>query len=240
MDVQQLEYQAPLLESPRARPGKPPVAPEADLARGDRDWSLIDALRQREPIAAERLVATYGDHAYRVAIRITGNAQDAEEVVQDAFWSVVRNIDSFRGTAAFGCWLYRIVANAAYHTRRRGHGRRRDRSPAEASPMFDRDGRHQEAVADWSARLDTPSPLSELRLVLTAIDELPPEYRTLVVLRDVEGLSHREISEVLGITVSCAKTRVHRARLFLRQQLAEYLAPRPGRARSNLSKGVKQ
>src|SRR5712664_1956749 len=100
MDVQQLEYQAPLLESPRARPGKPPVAPEADLARGDRDWSLIDALRQREPIAAE-------------------------EVVQDAFWSVVRKIDSFRGAAAFGSWLYRIVVNAAYHTRRRGHGRRR-------------------------------------------------------------------------------------------------------------------
>jgi RNA polymerase sigma-70 factor (ECF subfamily) len=205
---------APLVESPRARPGKPPAAPEADLARGDRNWSLIDALRQGEPIAAERLVATYGDHAYRVAIRITGNAQDAEEVVQDAFWSVVRNIDSFRGTAAFGSWLYRIVANAAYHTRRRGHGRRRDRSLAEASPMFDRDGRHQEAVVDWSARLDTPSPLSEL--VLTAIDELPPEYRTLAVLRDVEGLSHREIGEILGITVACAKTRVHRARLFLR------------------------
>jgi len=240
MDVQQLEYQAPLLESPRARPGKPPVAPEADLARGDRDWSLIDALRQREPIAAERLVATYGDHAYRVAIRITGNAQDAEEVVQDAFWSVVRKIDSFRGAAAFGSWLYRIVVNAAYHTRRRGHGRRRDRALAEASPVLDRDGRHQEPVADWSARLDNPSAQSELRLVLTAIDELPPEYRTLVVLRDVEGLSHREISEVLGITVSCAKTRVHRARLFLRQQLAEYLAPRPGRARSSLSKGVKQ
>jgi len=153
---------------------------------------------------------------------------------------VVRKIDSFRGAAAFGSWLYRIVVNAAYHTRRRGHGRRRDRALAEASPVLDRDGRHQEPVADWSARLDNPSAQSELRLVLTAIDELPPEYRTLVVLRDVEGLSHREISEVLGITVSCAKTRVHRARLFLRQQLAEYLAPRPGRARSNLSKGVKQ
>ena len=174
-----------------------------------------------------------------MAIRITGNAQDAEEVVQDAFWSVVRNIDSFRGAAAFGSWIYRIVANAAYHTRRRGHGRRRDRSLAEASPVFDRDGRHQEAVADWLARLDNPSALSELRLVLTAIDELPPEYRTLAVLRDVEGLSHRGIGEVLVITVACAKTRVHRARLFLRQQLAEYLAPPPGRTRPCLGQGVK-
>jgi len=239
MDVQQLEYQAPLVESTRAQPGKPPVAPEADLARGDGDWSLIDALRRREPTAAERLVSTYGDPAYRLAIRITGNAQDAEEVVQDAFWSVVRKIDSFRGAAAFGSWFYRIVANAAYDTRRRGHGRHRDRSLAEASPVFDENGRHREAVADWSARLDNPSVESELRLLLTAIDELPLEYRAVVVLHDVEGLSHREIGEVLGITVACAKTRVHRARLFLRQQLAGYMAPGPGRARSSLSKGVK-
>jgi RNA polymerase sigma factor (sigma-70 family) len=226
MDVQQLE--APLVESPRAQPGKSPVAPEADLARGDGDWSLIDALRRREPTAAERLVSTYGDRAYRLAIRITGNAQDAEEVVQDAFWSVVRKIDSFRGAATFGSWLYRIVANAAYGTHRRRHGRYWSRSLAEAPPVFDEDGRHHEAVADWSARLDNPSVQSDLRLVLTAaIDGLPLEYRAVVVLYDVEGLSHREIGEVLGITVACAKTRVRRARLRLRQQLAGYMAARP-------------
>jgi|RhiMetdeSRZDD1v2_1073273.scaffolds.fasta_scaffold11333_7 RNA polymerase sigma-70 factor (ECF subfamily) len=230
MDVQQLEYQAPFVESLRAGPGKPPVAPEADLARGDEDWSLVDALRRREPTAAERLVAAYGDRAYRLAIRITGNVQDAEEVVQDAFWSVVRKIDSFRGAAAFGSWLYRIVANAAYSTRRRGRARQRDRSLAEASPVFDEDGRHHDAVDDWSARLNNPSAKSELRLVLTAIDALPLDYRAVVVLRDVEGLSHREIGEILGITVACAKTRVHRARLCLRQQLAAHMAPKPGRA----------
>src|SRR5260370_7540323 len=97
MDVQQLEYQAPLRESPRARPGKPPVAPEADLARGDRDWSLIDALPQREPIAPERLVATYGDHAYRVALRIPRNAQDPQQHPQHPSWCVLRPIAPFTG-----------------------------------------------------------------------------------------------------------------------------------------------
>ena len=80
----------------------------------DRDLGLLEALRLHDPTAAERLVATYGDRAYRLATSITGNEQDAEEVVQDAFWTVVRKIETFRGESAFGSWLYRIVANAAY------------------------------------------------------------------------------------------------------------------------------
>ncbi|PYO55689.1 MAG: RNA polymerase subunit sigma-70, partial [Candidatus Rokuibacteriota bacterium] len=82
--------------------------------RVDRDRALVEALRRREPTAADRLVATYGDRAYRLATRITRSAEDAEEVVQDAFWSVIRQIDTFRGESALGSWLYRIVANAAY------------------------------------------------------------------------------------------------------------------------------
>ena len=82
--------------------------------RADRDLTLLEALRRREPTAAERLLTTYGERAYRLAVGITGNGPDAEEVVQDALWSVVRKINTFRGESAFGSWLYRIVANAAY------------------------------------------------------------------------------------------------------------------------------
>src|SRR5438132_10115549 len=89
----------------------------AHQRRADRDLDLLDALRRREPMAAECLVTRYGERAYRLARRITGNGQDAEEVVQDAFWTVVRKIDTFRGESAFGSWLYRIVANAAYQAR---------------------------------------------------------------------------------------------------------------------------
>ena len=79
----------------------------------DRDTALLEALRRGETNAAERLVATFGNRAYRLAITITDNPQDAEEAVQDAFCNVIRKIDTFRGDAALGSWIYRITANAA-------------------------------------------------------------------------------------------------------------------------------
>src|SRR4030081_1043548 len=83
--------------------------------RQDGERALVEAPRHREPMAAERLITRYGQRAYRLASRISGNDQDAEEVVQDALCTVVRKIDTFRAESAFGSWLYRIVANAAYH-----------------------------------------------------------------------------------------------------------------------------
>src|ERR1700752_2187128 len=94
--------------------------------RADRDRDLLDALRCHEPMAAERLATRYGERAYRLARRITGNGQDAEEVVQDAFWTVVRKIDTFRDESAFGSWLYRIVTNASYQKLRRSPSSRRE------------------------------------------------------------------------------------------------------------------
>jgi RNA polymerase sigma-70 factor (ECF subfamily) len=184
------------------------------------------ALQSGDASAGEYLVAHYGDRAYRLAIGITRNAQDAEEAVQDAFWNIIRKIGTFRGDSALGSWIYRIVFNAAYQ-KLRSRARRCDAiSLDEMLPNFDEHARHVDSIADWSGAVDDPAVQSELRSVLTAaLDELPPEYRAVVVLRDVEGLSHRDIGEVLGITVASAKTRVHRARLFLRKRLTEYMAP---------------
>jgi len=190
--------------------------------RADRDLDLLEALRRHEPTAAERLVTTYGERAYRLATSITGNKQDAEEVVQDAFWTAVRKIETFRGESAFGSWLYRIVANAAYQKLRGRQSRDRDLPLDEALPAFDARGRHVGPIADWSARVDDHSVQTELRVALTsAIDELPPVARTVLVLRDVEGLSNLEIAEALGLSVPIVKSRVHRARLFLRKQLGD-------------------
>ena len=192
----------------------------------DRDLDLLEALRLHEPTAAERLVATYGERAYRLATSITGNEQDAEEVVQDAFWTVVRKIETFRGESAFGSWLYRIVANAAYQKLRGWRSRGRDLSLEEVLPSFDAQGGHVGPIADWSARVDDPSVQTELRMALTAaIDELHPVSRTVLVLRDVEGLSNCEIAEALGLSIPVVKARLHRARLFLRKQLGEALTP---------------
>src|SRR3989475_3042393 len=192
----------------------------------DRDRQLVEALRSREPAAAECLVAKYGDRAYRLATGIAGNSQGAEEVVQDAFWTVVRKIDTFRGESAFGSWVYRIVANAAYQKLRGRQSRRRELSLDEVLPFFDEDGRHVAPMADWSPRVDDPSVQAELRMALTsAIDELPAAYRTVLVLRDVEGRSNLEIAEGLGLSVPVVKTRVHRARLFLRKRLGHAMTP---------------
>ena len=105
---------------------EPDTSAVADGRRADRDLALLEALRRHESTAAERLLTTYGERAYRLAVGITGNEQDAEEVVQDALWSVVRKIDTFRGESAFGSWLYRVVANAAYQKLRGRQGQRRD------------------------------------------------------------------------------------------------------------------
>jgi len=193
-----------------------------DSAAVPRDRRLVEALRRGDPNAADHLITTYGDRAYRLAIRITGNRQDAEEVVQDAFWTVVRKIETFRGEAAFGSWLYRIIANAAYQKIRSRRGRPSDLSLDEVLPFFDEEGRHVASGADWSMRVDGESLPPDLRIALTsALDELPADYRSVVVLRDIEGLSNVEIAEALGLSVPNVKTRVHRARLFLRKRLTD-------------------
>jgi RNA polymerase sigma-70 factor (ECF subfamily) len=224
MKVEQLEYEGTLTATPHAQFDVVPD-PEATPASADRDWRLVSALRLRKPTAADRLVATYGDRAYRLAVRITGSEQDAEEAVQDAFWSVVRKIDTFRGDSAFGSWVYRIVTNAAYETMRRRPQALVDISLDEVLPPFDEQGRHAGMLGDWSSRLDDPAVQTELRNVLSsAVSELPAHYRTVIVLHDVEGLSMAEVADALGITVPAVKTRAHRARLLLRKRLSTFMA----------------
>ena len=124
-----------------------------------RDEELLEGLRRREPAAAEHLVLAYWDRAYRLAAQITRDVQDAEEVIQEALWAVVRKIDSFRGKSAFGTWLFRIVANAAYQKRRSRQSRRRDVpwDEAKAVSMFDGQGYHVVSMSAWSPCVDDHS-----------------------------------------------------------------------------------
>jgi RNA polymerase sigma-70 factor, ECF subfamily len=190
----------------------------------DRDASLVERLRRHEEGAAEALVAQYGDRSYRLAMRITNNSSDAEEVVQDALWAAARKIDTFRGTAAFGSWVYRITANAAYQKRRDRRGDRNETSWEDLASTRDETGRPVQSVTDWSPLLHDPALQAELQAVLrSAIDELPDEHRATFLLHDVEGLSNPEVAEALQITTATVKSRVHRARLFLRGRLSIYL-----------------
>jgi RNA polymerase sigma-70 factor (ECF subfamily) len=193
-------------------------------SRTDRDAELVEALRRGEPGAMERLVETYADRAYRLTFRITGSKEDAEEATQDALWAAGRKINTFKGDSAFGSWLYRIAANAAYMKLRARKAKAREIAIEDVLPALDDGGLHFEPMDDWSPRVDDRALNDELREVLdSAIAELPPEYRTALVLHDVEGLPNPDVAEALGISLPAVKSRIHRSRLYLRKRLSEYL-----------------
>lgn len=201
--------------APRHRPSPSPVP--------DPDAALIESLRRHEESAVETLVAAYAGRVFRLALRITGNTPDAEEVVQDALWSATSKVETFRGSSALGSWIYRIAANAAYQKRRARRHERQETSWEDWSIALDEASRMVPVGVDWSPRLEDPALQSELQSVLrAAIDELPNEHRATFLLHDVEGLSNPEIASTLHIKTA-VKSRVHRARLFLRGRLAVYL-----------------
>jgi RNA polymerase sigma-70 factor (ECF subfamily) len=196
----------------------------APVPRVDADAELVEALRREDPDAADRLVERYGDRVYRLAMRITGLKEDAEEAAQDALWTVARKVHMFKGESAFGSWIYRITANAAYQKLRTRRQKAPEIALEDVLPSLDGDGRHFEPMDDWSNRVDEQALQGELRRVLQqAIDGLPADYRTALVLHDVEGLSNPDIAEALNISLPAVKSRVHRSRLFVRKQLADYL-----------------
>ena len=190
----------------------------------DGDAGLVEALRRDDPEAPELLVERFGDRVYRLALRITGSNEDAEEAAQDALWTAARKIQMFKGESAFGSWLYRITANAAYQKLRARRAKAAEIALDDVLPALDQDGRHFEPMDDWSNRVDEHALQGELRRVLAdAIDALPPDYRTALVMHDVEGLSNPDIADALGISLPAVKSRVHRSRLFVRKRLADYM-----------------
>ena len=129
------------------------------------DERLHQELLAQSPEAVEELVARFGSRIYRLALRITGRPEDAQEVAQDALWTVVRKIDTFKGEAALGSWIYRITANAAYQ-KLRGRRGKEEVSWDALLPTFDADGHHAEPIRDFTTVFEDPAiqhmPLDEL------------------------------------------------------------------------------
>src|ERR1700682_5512440 len=231
-----MDRTASLVDRTYQEPGVDEQPPRFPRKAIDPDAALVAQLRREDAGAAEALVGAYADRVYRLAIRITGNASDAEEVVQDALWTASRKIDTFRGAAAFGSWVYRITANTAYEKLRRRRSRRNEVSWEDLAPTFDEKGQHVEVAVDWSGRLKDPAIETELKSLLSAaINELPADHRTAFLLHDVDGLSNPEIAQTLHVKLGTVKSRVHRARLFLRRRLADYMGGAFGGARGTES-----
>ncbi|MCI0370977.1 MAG: sigma-70 family RNA polymerase sigma factor [candidate division NC10 bacterium] len=194
------------------------------------DAELVERLKRGDEAAFTALLRRHQAKVYRLAMNMTRNPQDAEEVTQDVFLAVYRKIGGFDGRAAFSTWLYRVASNAAL-MKLRGRRGGPHLSIEEEGPAFTPDGHHARPVADWSELPEDRLLSGERRRVLEqAIETLPPDYRAAVVLRDIEGLSNQEVAEILGATVLAVKSRLHRARLTLRERLATYFEARRARA----------
>jgi RNA polymerase sigma-70 factor, ECF subfamily len=190
--------------------------------------ALIDRLRAGEVTALETLMERYTDRVYRLARGVTRNTADAEEIVQDVFLRLFRKIDGFDGRAALSTWIYRITVNAAL-SKRRGKAKELEVPLESDLPTFKPDG-HREGdrsfvLADWSPTPEDRLLSGEAREVLSrALDDLPDTYRTVLVLRDVEELSTEETAELIGESIASVKSRLHRARMALRERLTRALA----------------
>jgi RNA polymerase sigma-70 factor (ECF subfamily) len=195
------------------------------------DRSLLARAATGDAVALEALMSRYAARIYRLAYGITRNAADAEEVVQDVFLQVVHKGERFEGRAAPSSWIYRITTNVSLN-KRRGKRHQLETSLDELLPRYKADG-HRDGdraflVADWSETPERDLLSGESRRILEdAIDRLPEHYRAVLVLRDVEELSNEEVAQIVGDTVAAVKTRLHRARMAMREHLTQRLGARP-------------
>ena len=183
---------------------------------------LVDLARRGNAAAFEQVLDRHQERVLRVAYSILRNPMDTEEVTQDVFLTVFEKIDSFRGDSSFSTWIHRITVNAALMRKRRNHSRK-DILLEEVMPIFAENGHIAADVPDWSEQASNPALQSEARTVIqAAVDQLDEKYQAVFLLRDVEGLSSEDTAGILELSIPAVKSRLHRARLFLRRELADY------------------
>ena len=184
----------------------PQIAPaEADLVR---------RLKAGDDRAFEELVRTLTGRLLAVARRVSRNESDAEDAVQEAFLSAFKAIGSFDGRSTLSTWLHRIVVNAALMKARKAQ-HRHETSIESLLPKFE-NGDHAETPQRWKRVTSGEGERIETKkAVWQALDKLPDEYRTVIVLRDIEGMESKEVAASLGISDALARQRLHRARLAL-------------------------
>lgn len=188
---------------------------------GENTRNLIDRLKAHDPTAVADLSASYSSKIYQLAFRYLKNREDAEEVAQDVLLKVYQKIDAFRGDAALSSWIYRITFNAAMSRLREF----KQNLPSVPELTHDNDTLQpvKREVVDWSPLADEEVFRGEMRRTLVrALKEMPLLYRAPVMLRDVQGLTTEEASAILHVKEQTLKSRLHRGRLMLREQLSTF------------------
>ncbi len=194
---------------------------EATTTRSDLE--LFEAAKANDYRAFEEIVRRYHDRVYRLAFGMTKSAPEAQEVVQDTFLSLFKSLSSFRADSAPSSWIFRIAANSALMRLRTK--RRKPLLSLEDLPENGPGEREQGLwpAGDWSRQPEDKLLSRELAEHLwAAIAQLPEKYRLVLLLREVQGFNNEQIAETLGLTVPTVKARLHRSRLFVRDQLDRY------------------
>jgi RNA polymerase sigma-70 factor (ECF subfamily) len=193
------------------------------------DLDLVRRIKAGDDQAFEEMVKRYHARVYSLSYGVLRNPQDAEEATQDAFLTLYRKIGTFDESRKFFSWFYRVALNSAY-----SRARRRPALPTIAIedrlPKFSGDGHFAAEVPDWSVAIEDDVAARELAARAGEfIGELPPAYRDVIWMNDVEGMAPPEIAETLEISIPAFKSRLHRARLYVRQRLSE-ISSTPNRA----------
>jgi len=166
------------------------------------------------------IISRYETKVHNLSMRLTRNQEDAEEVLQDVFITVYRKIASFEGKAKFSSWLYRITVNAAFMKLRK---KKQDRTVSieEMLPTIVNQSTTKEH--GFGSQSDSLTMNNQIREALeNAIGRLPDEYRAVFVLRDVDGLSNKEVGDILNLSIPAVKSRLHRSRIMLRKKLKKF------------------
>jgi RNA polymerase sigma-70 factor (ECF subfamily) len=183
------------------------------------DLELIVEFQKGDQQSFEELISRYSNKVFSLASRLTRNPEDAEEVLQDVFVTVHRKIAGFEGKSSFSSWLYRVTVNAAFMKLRK-------RKQEQTIPLEELVQQAQVVPAlksPESSFVDSQSIRNEMLEALeAAIRKLPDDYRPVFILRDVDGLTSREVSKILDLTVPAVKSRLHRSRLMLRRRLNRF------------------
>jgi RNA polymerase sigma-70 factor (ECF subfamily) len=188
------------------------------------DGQLVARLKQGESAAFDEIVRRYELKVFNLARGLTHNEDDALDAMQDCFLSVFKSIGRFKEESSLSTWIYRIAMNSALMRIRKRKNADRTVSIDEYMPSFDEDGHRVAVVPDWHPAVDQLLLNKELGDLLRQwIAELPPEYRTVFVMRDQEGLANEEVAAVLKLSVAAVKSRLHRARIYLRERAKGYV-----------------
>jgi RNA polymerase sigma-70 factor (ECF subfamily) len=191
-----------------------------------RERLLLRRLRERDERAFREMVETYQDRVFNLLFRMIGTREEAEDLAQEVFVTVFKSIDQFRGDAKFSTWLYRVAANHCKN-RIKYLSRRHDRDTGVLDDAAERASVAQGGEPIGAGHIEGPDRVLEgmemERLVQRAIAELDEDHRLVIVLRDIEELSYDEICQITGLPEGTVKSRLHRARLALKEKLAKHM-----------------